>query len=74
MAKKPPKLNNLKYRFNKLMKEGDFNKAKALSKYAQSLHGVSLDEQYHAKQQKKYNPKDPFGLGGISGYKKQNYG
>ena len=74
MAKKPPKLQNLRYRFNKLMKEGDFSKAKSLSRYSQSIHGVNLDEEYHAKLEAKQDPRNPFNLGKLSGYKKQRYG
>tara|TARA_Y100000004_G_C8704313_1_gene323059 strand:- start:45 stop:272 length:228 start_codon:yes stop_codon:yes gene_type:complete len=75
MAKKqPPKLANLRYRFNKLIKEGDYKKAKELSRYSQSIHGVNLDEEYHAKLSSKEDPRDPFGLGRIPGYKKQKYG
>ena len=75
MAKKqPPKLQNLRYRFNKLFKECDFKKAKELSRYSQSIHGVNLDEEYHAKLAAKQDPRDPFGLGKIAGYKKQKYG
>jgi hypothetical protein len=75
MAKKqPPKLANLRYRFNKLIKEGDYRKAKELSRYSQSIHGVNLDEEYHAKLSSKEDPRDPFGLGRMPGYKKQKYG
>ena len=75
MAKKqPPKLQNLRYRFNKPFKEGDFKKAKELSRYSQSIHGVNLDEEYHAKLAAKQDPRDPFVLGKIAGYKKQKYG
>jgi len=75
MAKKqPPKLANLRYRFNKLIKEGDYKKAKELSRYSQSIHGVNLDEEYHAKLSSKEDPRDPFGLGRMPGYKKQKYG
>ena len=75
MAKKqPPKLANLRYRINKLIKEGDYKKAKELSRYSQSIHGVNLDEEYHAKLSSKEDPRDPFGLGKIPGYKKQKYG
>jgi hypothetical protein len=71
---KKPKLQNLKYRFNKFMKEGDFSKAKQLSKYTESIHGVNLDEEYHAKLEAKQDPRDPFGLGKMSGFKKIKYG
>ena len=75
MAKKqPPKLANLRYRFNKLFKEGDFKKAKELSRYSQSIHGVNLDEEYHARLAAKEDPRDPIGLGKVPGYKKQKYG
>ena len=74
MSKKPPKLQNLRYRFNKFIKEGDFSKAKQLSRYSQSIHGVNLDEEYHAKLASQEDPRNPFGLGKISGHKKQKYG
>lgn len=73
MAEKP-KLQNLRYRFNKFIKEGNFPKAKELSKYSQVLHGVNLDEEYHAKLASKEDPRNPFNLGRVSGYKKQKYG
>ena len=74
MSKKPPKLQNLRYRFNKFMKEGDFSKAKQLSRYSQSIHGVNLDEEYHAKLAAKEDPLDHYSLGKVSGHKKQNDG
>lgn len=72
--RKPAKLQNLKYRYNKAMKLGDFQEAKKINSYAKSVHGANIDEEYHAKLEQKADPKDPFGLGKISKNKRIKYG
>ena len=74
MAKKPAKLQNLRYRYNKAMKLGNFNEAKKIDTYGKSVHGVSIDEQYHADLDKKMDPRDPFGLGKMPKNKRIKYG
>ncbi len=72
--RKPAKLQNLKYRYNKAMRLGNFQEAKKISAYAKIVHGPNIDEEYHAKLEQKRDPKDPFGLGRISKNKRVKYG
>jgi predicted RNA-binding protein with EMAP domain len=74
MARKPAKLQGLRYRYNKAMKLGKFNEAKKIDAYAKSVHGSSIDEEYHAKLEQKQDPKDPFGLGKTQKNRRIKYG
>jgi len=60
---KKPDLNNLRYRYNKLYKKGDYRKAKQVSDYAKSIHGFDIDEAFHSNLESKQDPRDPFGIG-----------
>tara|TARA_R100000329_G_scaffold86568_2_gene72995 strand:- start:1253 stop:1465 length:213 start_codon:yes stop_codon:yes gene_type:complete len=61
----------LRYRYNSLYKKGDVTKAKEVSDRAKALHGVDLEQAYHAKLASKEDPKDPFGVGRV---KRLRYG
>ena len=60
---KKPDLQNLKYRFNKVYKQGNWRKAKEVSEYAKSIHGVDIDEAYHANLEQKEDYRDPYKIG-----------
>ena len=61
----------LRYRYNSLYKKGDVTKAKEVSDRAKALHGVDLEQAYHAKLASKEDTKDPFGVGRV---KRLRYG
>ncbi len=71
MAKKRPDINYFRYRYNYFYKRGEWDKAKKVSERADALFGRDLEHEFHAKQEAKENPKDPFKIGGV---KKLRYG
>ena len=71
MAKKRPDINYFRYRYNYFYKRGDFSEAKKVSERANALFGRDLEHEFHAKQEAKENPKDPFMIGRA---KKLRYG